>query len=105
MPSSKPSSVLYVEDAPPEKCLEAAPSLEQVYLESGLNEDDAHFLANFPDEKRKKCVRKVRPDTWIERVESNLSDRLASLPSVGVPVSCVLYRQSEYWWVFLSIAL
>ncbi|OJJ55945.1 hypothetical protein ASPSYDRAFT_80621 [Aspergillus sydowii CBS 593.65] len=59
MPTSKPSSVHYVEDAPPEKCLEAAPSLEQTYMESGLNQDDAYFLANFPDEKKKKCVRKI----------------------------------------------
>lgn len=59
MPSSKPSSVLYVEDASPEKCLEAAPSLEQVYMESGLSQDDAYFLANFSDAKRKKCIRKV----------------------------------------------
>ncbi|KAJ6184196.1 hypothetical protein N7519_005497 [Penicillium mononematosum] len=59
MPTSKPSSVIHVEDAFPEKCLEAAPSLEQTYMESGLSRDDAHFLANFPEEKRNKCIRKI----------------------------------------------
>lgn len=58
MPNSKPSSVIHVEDASPEKNLEAGPSLE-TYMESGLSRDDAYFLANFTDEKRNKCVRKV----------------------------------------------
>ena len=101
MPTSKPSSVHYVEDAPPEKFLEAAPSLEQTYMESGLNQDDAYFLANFPDEKKKKCVRKVGLHLifgWSE-LRVTCADRLASVPSVGVPLSCVLYRQSEHRWV------
>ncbi|KAJ5409435.1 uncharacterized protein N7487_003794 [Penicillium crustosum] len=42
----------------PEKNLEAGPSLE-TYMESGLSRDDAYFLANFTDEKRNKCVRKI----------------------------------------------
>lgn len=56
---SKPSSVRELENPVDEKNLEAATSLEQTYLEAGLSPDDAHFLANFSDEKRKKCVRKV----------------------------------------------
>lgn len=58
MSTSKPSSVIHVEDTSPEKNLEAASSLE-TYMESGLSRDDAYFLASFTDEKRKKCVRKV----------------------------------------------
>lgn len=58
MSTSKPSSVIHVEDTSPEKNLEAASTLE-TYIESGLSRDDAYFLANFTDEKRNKCVRKV----------------------------------------------
>lgn len=59
MPSAKLESPIEVEDASNEKSLEAAPSLEESYMESGLSREDATFLANFSDERRKKCVRKV----------------------------------------------
>ncbi|CAG8903779.1 unnamed protein product [Penicillium egyptiacum] len=59
MPNSKPSSVIHVEDVFPEKSLEAAPSLEHTYMDSGLSRDDAYFLANFSNEKRNKCIWKI----------------------------------------------
>lgn len=59
MTSAKPESPIEVEDASNEKNLEAVPSLEESYMESGLSREDALFLANFSDERRKKCVRKV----------------------------------------------
>ncbi|KAL4883377.1 major facilitator superfamily domain-containing protein [Aspergillus karnatakaensis] len=43
----------------PEKRLEAAPGLEQTYLEAGLSPDDAAFLAGFSEEQRRACVRKI----------------------------------------------
>jgi hypothetical protein len=95
MPTSKPSSIIHVEDAFPEKGLEAAPSLEQTYMESELSRDDAYFLANFPEEKRNKCIRKV---SWIMCLICDSSgitlvsiDRLASLPHAGVSLPCLLY--------------
>jgi hypothetical protein len=59
MPSHKPTSPIEVEDASNEKSLEAAPDLEEIYMESGLSREDAVFLATFSDERRTKCVRKV----------------------------------------------
>lgn len=59
MPSPKPDSPTEVEDASNEKSLEAAPSLEESYMESGLSREDAVFLSTFSDERRTKCVRKV----------------------------------------------
>ena len=59
MPRSKPFNLNEVESFSPEKNLEAAPSLEQTYMEAGLSREDASFLADFSDERRKKCVRKV----------------------------------------------
>ncbi|KAJ5680144.1 hypothetical protein N7536_011283 [Penicillium majusculum] len=59
MSTSKPSSVREVENSFPDKGLEATPNLHQAYIEAGLNIEDADFLANFSDERRKKCVRKV----------------------------------------------
>lgn len=53
------SSLAGVENSPPEKSLEDAPSLEQTYIESGLSREDAAFLASFPDTLRTKCIRKV----------------------------------------------
>lgn len=99
MPSSKPSSVIHVEDASSEKTLEAAPSLEQTYIESGLSRDDAYILANFPDAKRKKCVRKVSEALYrgIARHNVWVVDRLASLSAVGLSLPHLLYRQSKYW--------
>ncbi|CEL10180.1 hypothetical protein ASPCAL13305 [Aspergillus calidoustus] len=55
----KRSSVVHMEHASAEKHLEDAPSLEQTYMESGLSRDDAYFLANFSEEQRRKCVRKI----------------------------------------------
>lgn len=59
MSTSKPSSVREVKNSFPDKGLEATPNLHQAYIEAGLNIEDADFLANFSDERRKKCVRKV----------------------------------------------
>ncbi|BCS29278.1 uncharacterized protein APUU_70848A [Aspergillus puulaauensis] len=59
MSPAKPASPIEVEDASKEKSLEAAPSLEESYMESGLSREDALFLASFSDERRKKCVRKI----------------------------------------------
>lgn len=59
MSSEKPYSQTGVEGSSPEKSLEAAPSLEQTYMESGLSPEDAVFLASFPDDMRTKCIRKV----------------------------------------------
>ncbi|KAL3457531.1 major facilitator superfamily domain-containing protein [Aspergillus heterothallicus] len=55
----KRSSAVHVENASPEKNLEAAPTIEQTYMQSGLSADDAYFLANFSEERRRKCVRKI----------------------------------------------
>ena len=60
MSGSKPSSVRELDNPVDEKHLETAPSLEQTYLEAGLSPDDAYFLANFSQERIKKCVRKVK---------------------------------------------
>ncbi|KAL4933251.1 major facilitator superfamily domain-containing protein [Aspergillus undulatus] len=59
MSNPKRSSVISMEDGSSEKHLETVPSLEQRYIESGLSRDDACFLANFPDERRRQCVRKI----------------------------------------------
>lgn len=64
MSPAKPASPVEVEDASKEKSLEAAPSLEESYVESGLSREDALFLASFSDERRKKCVRKVGETTF-----------------------------------------
>lgn len=94
MPLSKPSSIIHVEDGSPEKSLETTPSLEEQYMESGLNRDDAHFLANFPEKKRNKCVRKVIPTICLI-YKSGITlvglDRLASLPYVRLSIPCQLY--------------
>ncbi|KAL1954553.1 hypothetical protein VTO42DRAFT_1064 [Malbranchea cinnamomea] len=59
MSPSKPSSIGEVKNPAEEKHLELAPSPEQTYIEAGLSPEDASFLANFSDERRKKCVRKI----------------------------------------------
>lgn len=59
MSSSKPNSVREVENSFPDKSLEATPNLHQAYIEAGLSIEDANFLANFSDERKKECVRKV----------------------------------------------
>lgn len=48
-----------VENRSLEKLAETGTSLEETYLKAGLSPDDASFLANFTEEQRKKCVRKV----------------------------------------------
>ncbi|OJD27884.1 hypothetical protein ACJ73_00722 [Blastomyces percursus] len=57
----KPSSreLQEVENRSLEKLAEAGTSLEETYLKAGLSPDDASFLANFTEEQRKKCVRKI----------------------------------------------
>ncbi|KAL5342017.1 major facilitator superfamily domain-containing protein [Aspergillus crustosus] len=59
MTATKPPAAMEIEYASAEKHLEAAPSLEQTYMESGLSRDDAYFLANFSEESRRKCVSKI----------------------------------------------
>ncbi|OQE36783.1 hypothetical protein PENCOP_c011G00621 [Penicillium coprophilum] len=59
MSSSKPSSVREVESSFHDKTLEATPDIQQEYIEAGLNIEDAYFLANFSDERKTRCVRKV----------------------------------------------
>lgn len=59
MSSAKLSSQTGVDGSSPEKNVEAAPSLEQTYMEGGLGREDAVFLASFPEDMRTKCIRKV----------------------------------------------
>lgn len=59
MPPADPVSQTCLDDSSPEKSLEAAPRLEQTYMESGLSREDAVFLASFPEDMRKRCIRKV----------------------------------------------
>lgn len=68
MSSKNPSNVTGVDNSPPEKILEDAPSLEQTYMESGLSREDAAFLASFPDNLRTKCIRKV--NTFLHLIYS-----------------------------------
>ncbi|KAK2804355.1 hypothetical protein FQN50_006646 [Emmonsiellopsis sp. PD_5] len=53
------SEVQEVEDSSVEKLAETGTSLEETYMKAGLSADDALFLANFTDEQRNKCIRKV----------------------------------------------
>ncbi|OAX81864.1 hypothetical protein ACJ72_03789 [Emergomyces africanus] len=48
-----------VESRSLEKLAETGTSLEETYMKAGLSPDDASFLANFTEEQRKKCIRKV----------------------------------------------
>ncbi|PGH04347.1 hypothetical protein AJ79_07128 [Helicocarpus griseus UAMH5409] len=48
-----------VEDRSLEKLAETGTSLEETYMKAGLNADDASFLANFTEEQRTKCIRKI----------------------------------------------
>ncbi|CAI7669149.1 unnamed protein product [Penicillium crustosum] len=59
MYSSPPSSIREVENSFPDKGLEATLNLHQAYIEAGLTIEDSDFLANFSDERRRKCIRKV----------------------------------------------
>lgn len=64
MTVSKGGSIKEVEDRSLgekslEKHTEDGESMEETYIRAGLNPEEADFLANFGEERRKKCIRKV----------------------------------------------
>lgn len=51
------------------ECVEMETGAQRnVYLEQGFSEEDANFMANFPEEKRKKVIKKVSHCAWFLKI-------------------------------------